>query len=33
MGMRISSETFARRWISNAAKGWWFQQGGSWKQK
>ena len=26
-------ETFARRWISNAAKGWWFQQGGSWKQK
>lgn len=26
-------ETFARRWISNAAKGWWFQQGGSWQQK
>ncbi|HBX61436.1 MAG TPA: DUF1318 domain-containing protein, partial [Methylophaga sp.] len=26
-------ETFARRWISNAAKGWWYQQGGSWKQK
>lgn len=26
-------ETFAKRWISNAAKGWWFQQGGSWQQK
>ena len=26
-------ETFARRWISNAAQGWWFQQGGSWQQK
>lgn len=26
-------ETFARRWISNAAKGWWFQQNGSWQQK
>ncbi|MCB2426149.1 YdbL family protein [Methylophaga pinxianii] len=26
-------ETFARRWISNAAKGWWYQQGGSWQQK
>ncbi len=25
--------TFAKRWISNAAKGWWYQQGGSWKQK
>ncbi|MCX4186451.1 YdbL family protein [Methylophaga sp. OBS4] len=26
-------ETFARRWIGNAAKGWWYQQGGNWKQK
>ncbi len=26
-------ETFARRWISNAAKGWWYQQNGSWQQK
>lgn len=25
--------TFAKRWISNAAKGWWYQQGGNWKQK
>lgn len=25
-------QTFAKRWISNAAKGWWYQQGG-WKQK
>ena len=26
-------DTFAKRWIKNAAKGWWYQQGGSWKQK
>lgn len=26
-------DTFARRWISNAAKGWWYQQNGSWQQK
>lgn len=26
-------QTFAKRWISNAAKGWWYQQGGIWKQK
>lgn len=26
-------DTFAKRWISNAAKGWWYQQSGSWKQK
>lgn len=26
-------QTFAKRWISNAARGWWYQQGGSWKQK
>ena len=26
-------QTFAQRWISNAAKGWWYRQGGSWKQK
>ena len=25
--------TFAKRWISNAAKGWRYQQGGNWKQK
>jgi len=26
-------ETFARRWVSNAAQGWWYQQGNNWKQK
>ena len=26
-------QTFARRWISNAASGWWYQQGGNWQQK
>jgi len=26
-------QTFAKRWISNANKGWWYQQGGTWKQK
>jgi uncharacterized protein YdbL (DUF1318 family) len=26
-------DTFARRWVSNAAPGWWYQQGGSWQQK
>ena len=25
--------TFARRWISKAPSGWWFQQGGGWRQK
>jgi len=25
--------TFARRWVSNAAAGWWYQSGGAWKQK
>lgn len=25
--------TFARRWVSNASKGWWYQSGGSWQQK
>lgn len=25
--------TFARRWISNAAKAWWYQTGGNWQQK
>lgn len=25
--------TFARRWISKASSGWWYQSGGSWKQK
>lgn len=26
-------QTFAGRWISNAAQGWWYQQNGSWQQK
>ncbi len=26
-------EVFARQWIASAKKGWWYQQGGSWKQK
>jgi len=25
--------TFARRWVSKAAKGWWYQSGGSWQKK
>lgn len=25
--------TFARRWISNASAGWWYQSGGNWQQK
>ncbi|MDF1589043.1 MAG: YdbL family protein [Gammaproteobacteria bacterium] len=25
--------TFSRRWISNAASGWWYQSAGSWQQK
>jgi uncharacterized protein YdbL (DUF1318 family) len=26
--------TFARRWVGNAPRGWWFQDsGGGWKQK
>lgn len=25
--------TFARRWVSNANSGWWYQTGGSWQQK
>ena len=25
--------TFARRWVKNAAKGWWYQSGGSWQAK
>jgi len=25
--------TFARRWISHAPSGWWYQQGTTWKQK
>jgi len=25
--------TFARRWVSNAAAGWWYQQGSTWLQK
>ena len=26
-------KTFAERWISQAQSGWWYQSGGSWKQK
>ncbi|NOQ93257.1 MAG: DUF1318 domain-containing protein [Methylophaga sp.] len=25
--------TFARRWVSKATSGWWFQSGGAWQQK
>ena len=26
-------QTFAERWIAKAAKGWWYREGGTWKQK
>jgi len=26
-------EVFARQWVASARAGWWYQQGGSWKQK
>ena len=26
-------QTFARRWVANARSGWWYQDGGTWKQK
>ena len=26
-------DVFAKQWISSARKGWWYQSGGSWKQK
>lgn len=26
-------QTFARRWVANARSGWYYQDGGSWKQK
>ena len=26
-------EVFARQWIASARPGWWYQQGGTWKQK
>lgn len=26
-------DVFARQWIASARSGWWYQQGGSWKQK
>lgn len=26
-------EVFARQWITSARSGWWYQSGGSWKQK
>jgi uncharacterized protein YdbL (DUF1318 family) len=25
--------TFAKRWVSNAQGGWWYQSGGTWVQK
>jgi uncharacterized protein YdbL (DUF1318 family) len=25
--------TFAKRWVANAPSGWWYQEGGAWKQK
>ncbi|MDC9724410.1 MAG: YdbL family protein [Gammaproteobacteria bacterium] len=25
--------TFARRWVSKASSGWWYQSGGAWQQK
>jgi hypothetical protein len=25
-------DTFARQWIASAHKGWWYQEGGAWKQ-
>ena len=26
-------DVFARQWVASARAGWWYQQGGSWKQK
>ena len=26
-------KVFARQWVSSAKSGWWYQQGGAWKQK
>ena len=26
-------EVFARQWVASARPGWWYQSGGSWKQK
>jgi uncharacterized protein YdbL (DUF1318 family) len=26
-------EVFAKQWVTSARAGWWYQQGGSWKQK
>ena len=26
-------EVFAKQWVASARPGWWYQQGGSWKQK
>jgi len=26
-------QTFARRWVANARSGWWYMDGGTWKQK
>jgi uncharacterized protein YdbL (DUF1318 family) len=26
-------DVFARQWVASARKGWWYQSGGSWKQK
>jgi hypothetical protein len=26
-------EVFAKQWVASARPGWWYQSGGSWKQK
>ena len=26
-------DTFAKQWIASAHAGWWYQDGGAWKQK
>jgi hypothetical protein len=26
-------QTFAERWVAKANKGWWYREGGTWKQK
>jgi len=26
-------DVFAKQWVASARSGWWYQQGGSWRQK
>jgi uncharacterized protein YdbL (DUF1318 family) len=26
-------DVFAKQWVASARSGWWYQSGGSWKQK